>query len=86
MQGLFLKFVTSCSRQPLLGFSQLVPKFGIQRVSPINPGEDPSTTAPRLPSAATCMNLLKLPHYDSLATLREKLVYAISSNSGFELS
>jgi ubiquitin-protein ligase E3 C len=86
MQGLFLKFVTSCSRQPLLGFSQLVPKFGIQRVSPFNMGEDPQAAAPRLPSAATCMNLLKLPQYDNIQTLREKLIYAISSNSGFELS
>jgi hypothetical protein len=41
---------------------------------------------PRLPSAATCMNLLKLPQYDSIETLKEKLLYAIRSNSGFELS
>jgi len=41
---------------------------------------------PRLPSAATCMNLLKLPKYDSEEMLKEKLLYAIRSNSGFELS
>jgi len=83
--------VTSCSRQPLLGFGQLNPTFAIQKVpayasqynglEPPLPGE-----APRLPSAATCMNLLKLPMYDSVDMLREKLLYAIRSNSGFELS
>jgi ubiquitin-protein ligase E3 C len=85
-QGDFLKFITSCSRQPLLGFGQLNPRIGIQQTSPWHPGDDPSSTAARLPSAATCMNLLKLPKYDSLEQLREKLLYAVTSNSGFELS
>ncbi len=41
----------------------------------------------RLPTAASCMNLLKLPNYDgNVEVLREKLLYAIRSNSGFELS
>ena len=44
------------------------------------------TVASRLPTAATCMNLLKLPQYDTVEELREKLLYAISSDSGFELS
>jgi ubiquitin-protein ligase E3 C len=90
-QGNLLKFVTSCSRQPLLGFSQLQPTFCIQKIpayasqytglEPPRQGE-----VPRLPSAATCMNLLKLPMYDSVEMLRERLLYAIRSNSGFELS
>lgn len=95
-QGNLLKFVTSCSRQPLLGFGQLNPRFCIQKtvaytsqynnnarnqLLPPEPNEKP-----RLPSAATCMNLLKLPYYDSVAVLKEKLLYAIRSNSGFELS
>ena len=37
-------------------------------------------------TAATCMNLLKLPPYESLAMLREKLTYAIEAGAGFELS
>ena len=90
-QGNFLRFVTSCSRQPLLGFKQLNPAFCIQKVpgyaSQYTGLESPQEgEAPRLPSAATCMNLLKLPLYDSVETLREKLLYAIRSNSGFELS
>ena len=32
------------------------------------------------------MNLLKLPPYRTAQQIREKLVYAIESGSGFELS
>ena len=39
-----------------------------------------------LPTASTCMNMLKLPEYSSAETLSERLLYAISSNAGFELS
>ncbi len=46
----------------------------------------PPPRVAKLPTAATCMNLLKLPKYDSAEMLREKLLYAIRSNSGFELS
>ncbi len=49
-----LKFVTSCSRPPLLGFRDLDPPFCIQ-----NAGSEPD----RLPTASTCMNLLKLPDF-----------------------
>lgn len=89
-QALLLKFVTSSPRQPLLGFQALNPRFSIQQVSPYSsvplgsshiPNEEP-----RLPTAATCMNLLKLPLYGSIDVLREKLLYAIRSHSGFELS
>uniref|UniRef100_A0A1B0DFM4 RNA-directed DNA polymerase n=1 Tax=Phlebotomus papatasi TaxID=29031 RepID=A0A1B0DFM4_PHLPP len=40
----------------------------------------------RLPSASTCLNLLKLPPFQNEETLRIKLLYAIDSGSGFELS
>ena len=71
-----LKFVTSCSRPPLLGFKELYPAFCIHYAG----NED------RLPTASTCMNLLKLPEYPDKNTLKQKLVYAIESGSGFELS
>lgn len=80
-QGNFLRFVTSCSRQPLMGFGTLNPTFAVQKI-PTNE----SFGSARLPSAATCMNLLKLPQYNSIELLKEKLLYAIRSNSGFELS
>jgi len=79
-QGDFLKFVTSSPRQPLLGFEYMQPPICIQKV-PL--GEDGPS---RLPSAATCMNLLKLPDYPTCDILREKLLYAISANAGFEMS
>jgi len=40
----------------------------------------------RLPSASTCSNMLKLPNYRRASTMREKLLYAITANAGFELS
>ncbi|XP_060201350.1 E3 ubiquitin-protein ligase UPL7-like [Lycium barbarum] len=85
---LLLKFVTSCSRAPLLGFKHLQPTFTIHKVSCDLPlfstfgGQD----VDRLPSASTCYNTLKLPTYKRQSTLRAKLLYAINSNAGFELS
>ncbi|KAJ8435762.1 hypothetical protein Cgig2_003184 [Carnegiea gigantea] len=40
----------------------------------------------RLPTSATCMNLLKLPPYRSKEQLERKLLYAINSEAGFDLS
>lgn len=72
-----LKYVTSTPRAPLLGFSQLNPRFSIR---------DASSDQQRLPSTSTCINLLKLPRYTSEATLRQKLLYAVNSGAGFDLS
>uniref|UniRef100_A0A6M2E0P6 Ubiquitin-protein ligase E3C n=1 Tax=Xenopsylla cheopis TaxID=163159 RepID=A0A6M2E0P6_XENCH len=73
---LLLKFVTSCSRPPLLGFKDLEPPFCIQLVG----------SADRLPTASTCINLLKLPEFSEESVLHDRLLYAIQSGSGFELS
>lgn len=70
-----LKFVTSTPRGPLLGFSQLKPKFSIR-----------DNKDDGLPTASTCVNLLKLPLYKSEAVMREKLLYAVTSGAGFDLS
>lgn len=72
-----LRFITSCPNLPLSGFKYFEPKICIQ-----NSSDDQQ----RLPSASTCLNLLKLPQYNDINTLREKLLYCIDSNSGFELS
>jgi ubiquitin-protein ligase E3 C len=40
----------------------------------------------RLPMAASCFNQFKLPQYETIEELREKLLYSIQSKSGFELS
>jgi len=72
-----LKFVTSVARAPLLGFGVLRPRFSIR-----DAGEDQG----RLCSASTCVNLLKLPRYKDPKILREKLLYSVNSNAGFDLS
>ncbi|KAL1895757.1 ubiquitin-protein ligase (E3) [Ceratocystis pirilliformis] len=74
-----LQYATSVPRAPLLGFSQLNPRFAIR-------DSRSSSDVERLPSASTCMNLLKLPPYKSKDVMREKLLYAIQSGAGFELS
>lgn len=97
----FLKFVTSCSKPPLLGFSNLEPPFSIRCVE-VGDDQDSGDTVGsvlrgfftirkkdpinRLPTSSTCFNLLKLPNYQKRTTLRDKLRYAITSNTGFELS
>ncbi|MEW5298301.1 MAG: hypothetical protein WDW36_001441 [Sanguina aurantia] len=83
-----LKFVTSCSRAPLGGFQYLQPPFTIHRVTcdasalVFLGGRD----VDRLPTASTCYNMLKLPNYRLLSTMRKKLLYAINAGAGFELS
>jgi len=72
-----LKYVTSTPRAPLLGFGQLNPKFSIR---------DAGSDEKRLPSTSTCVNLLKLPRYSTKRVLKEKLLYAVNSGAGFDLS
>ncbi|KAF9390781.1 hypothetical protein BGX21_011385 [Mortierella sp. AD011] len=74
---LLIKFITSCARPPLLGFGELNPKLCIR-----NAGQEED----RLPTSSTCMNLLKLPAFTSRQRLKEKLLYAIHSEAGFDLS
>lgn len=73
----FLKFVTSCPSPPLLGFAQLNPPFCVRRST---------DEEQRLPTSSTCVNLLKLPRYMSYEVLREKILMAIRSGAGFDLS
>ena len=73
----FLKFVTSVPQAPLQGFKALDPKFGIRNAG---------TEKFRLPTASTCVNLLKLPDYRNKKVLKEKLLYAINSGARFDLS
>lgn len=76
-QAKLLKFVTSVARAPLLGFKALSPKFGIR-----NSG----ISTERLPTASTCVNLLKLPDFRDKEILRQKLLFAINADAGFDLS
>ena len=74
-----LKFVTSCERPPPLGFSSMNPPFTVCRVGISNDNE-------KLPSASTCFNVLKLPTYSSTSVMKKKLLLAINSGTGFEMS
>ncbi|KAK9541806.1 hypothetical protein VZT92_001826 [Zoarces viviparus] len=71
----FLLFLTGSDRIPIVGMKSL--KLVIQ---PTRGGEQ------YLPVAHTCFNLLDLPKYRSLETLREKLLQAIDHNQGFNLA
>lgn len=82
-QRKFLRFMTSCSRQPLLGFSSLDPSPSIQQ---IRLTDDEISKNSKLPSSQTCFNLLKLPNYQDRKLLKEKLLAAIESGAGFELT
>jgi hypothetical protein len=72
-----LKFVTSCHRPPLLGFKNLHPQFTVSK-SPISRDDE------KLPTAQTCMNILRIPTYSSWKVMKEKLLIAIKSGAGFE--
>ena len=78
-QADLLRFVTSCERPPPLGFGSMNPPFTLQRVSILRDGE-------KLPTSSTCFNILKLPTYSSEKVMKERLLYAIQSGTGFELT
>merc|ERR1712060_116829 len=77
-QLLVLRFVTSCSRPPLLGFAHLVPPFTVHKVQIRSDSE-------KLPTASTCFNILKLPTYSNWKVMKQKLEFVIEQGAGFEL-
>jgi ubiquitin-protein ligase E3 C len=90
-QRKFLKFMTSCSRQPLLGFGSLEPAPCIQQIRLpedllASHDDDLVIKEAPLPTSSTCMNLFKLPNYHSKEVMRKKLIAAIESGAGFELT
>jgi ubiquitin-protein ligase E3 C len=90
-QRKFLKFMTSCSRQPLLGFGSLEPAPCIQQIRLPgalfeNSDDEAIIKETPLPTSSTCMNLFKLPNYRSKEVMRKKILIAIESGAGFELT
>jgi E3 ubiquitin-protein ligase HUWE1 len=90
----FLMFVTSSSRVPLGGFTQLqgasgTQPFQIQKVRPLSFARDmcqpPQLYAKEgsLPQASTCFNLLLLPKFEAYEQLRDKLMFAVYETGGF---
>jgi ubiquitin-protein ligase E3 C len=76
----FLLFVTGSDRPPLLGFKYMNPQMMIARDHA--DGGDPKN---RFPTAATCMNMLRLPKYRSKEDMKRTIDYVINSNQGFGL-
>ncbi|KAI0311311.1 HECT-domain-containing protein [Amylostereum chailletii] len=76
-QRALLRFVSSVGRPPLLGFKELNPPFAIR---------DAGGDEDRLPTASTCFNLLKMPRYTNPTVLKQKLLQALFSGAGFDLS
>lgn len=73
-----LRFATSMSFPPLLGFQFLSPPFHIHLL-----GED---TVDRLPTATTCFSTLKLPPYTTFESARTKILAAVEGANSFEFS
>ncbi|KAL0491186.1 ubiquitin-protein ligase E3 [Acrasis kona] len=74
---MLLRFWTSGSRPPLLGFKDMHPPLCIRNV----------VDTSRLPTSSTCMNLLKLPPYKNMEEIKKKILLAIMhGNEGFELT
>eukprot|EP01105_Mastigella_eilhardi_P017718 TRINITY_DN4087_c0_g1_i2.p1 TRINITY_DN4087_c0_g1~~TRINITY_DN4087_c0_g1_i2.p1 ORF type:complete len:735 (+),score=200.60 TRINITY_DN4087_c0_g1_i2:47-2206(+) len=72
-----LSFCTGSDRCPIGGLAKMSPPFVIARH-----GED----GERLPTAATCFNLLLLPPYADKERMRAKLLQAIDNTTGFGLA
>jgi ubiquitin-protein ligase E3 C len=62
-----------------MGFKTLEPAFTISKMDTDHPDS-------KLPTASTCFNILRLPPYSSAKVMKERLLYAIHSNAGFELA
>uniref|UniRef100_H2Z389 HECT-type E3 ubiquitin transferase n=1 Tax=Ciona savignyi TaxID=51511 RepID=H2Z389_CIOSA len=43
-------------------------------------------TPDHLPTSSTCLNLVRIPQYIDDITMRDKLIYCVESQAGFELS
>ncbi|XP_067942124.1 E3 ubiquitin-protein ligase HACE1-like [Watersipora subatra] len=77
-----LQFSTGSSRVPFGGFGHLrggdgEQKFTISKVE---------TVTKRLPTSSTCINMLKLPVYQSKEELRQYLKLSIDSCTGFQVA
>ena len=84
-----LRFVTSSASPPFGGFKHLHPPFTLHKVrcdvsalASLGLAKD----VERLPTASTCFNILKLPNFRRLETMKAKLRTAMHAGAGFELS
>nr|KAG5706859.1 hypothetical protein BaRGS_004194 [Batillaria attramentaria] len=71
-----LQFVTGSSRVPFGGFRQL-PSGGAVQPFTISRQPCPENAPFPLPTASTCINLLRLPEYQSKSVLQDRLLTAL---------
>lgn len=81
-QRKLMRFVTSCWCPPLQGFSAMNPRFTIG----LDAGFEAEMNQTRLPTASTCLNMIKLPLFHSKEEMMSKLKQAIQECEGFHLS
>ena len=82
-QKQFLSFVTGSPKLPVGGLKSLSPPFTVVKRN----GEGSQSVDDYLPSAMTCANYLKLPHYTSKEVMKSKLLVAMTEGQGsFHLS
>ncbi|XP_061176415.1 E3 ubiquitin-protein ligase HACE1-like [Saccostrea echinata] len=74
---LLLQFTTGSSRVPFGGFSRLGGGGGPQKFTISHVTYQPQL----LPTASTCINLLKLPEYSTKSELKERLMVALQCGS-----
>lgn len=74
---LLIRFITSVDRPPLLGFKELRPRICVR---------DNGNDQGRFPTASTCVNLFKVPIYQSVEVFREKLLAVVRAGAGFDFS
>ena len=83
-RALVLQFATGSARVPPGGFASLRGNNGICLFTL---SEDAGASTDNLPTASTCFNLLKLPHYATAETMRARLLLATRHGAeGFEFT
>lgn len=75
-----LQFWSGCDGMPPGGFASVDPPFHIIAVDRMYDTRDRTA---RLPAAHTCFRQLDLPRYSSFEEVREKVLIAITTGSGY---
>ncbi|EDR26120.1 ubiquitin protein ligase, putative [Entamoeba dispar SAW760] len=76
-KSLLLQFSTSLIKPPFFGFGSLEPKFAIYFTN---------QSSEHLPTSSTCAYMLRIPNYNSKEEMKQQLIKAITSKSGFAFS
>jgi hypothetical protein len=80
----FLLFTTCCPHLPPGGMAGLQPRFKVHPkvVDQGSAGSSAGRARPALPSASTCLHVLKLPSYRNQEEMRQSLLTAMRDSRG----